>query len=154
MFGIMAETNRRDLRGALRTALKLGATSILCAALVAAPCAHAGAQEAAPANPVYDATMDAATMSGADTWKTIGCVTGFLTGGIGGLIPVAIAYSTSPPIPPGRILGKDAAYVAAYSETFRDKASSARGKASVMGCLTGAALGYVIASGIVAAASL
>jgi hypothetical protein len=84
------------------------------------------------------AQMDAEASSSGSTWFIISYVTGCLLGGIGGLIPLAIAASSNPTPPAAALIGKSSDYVAIYTQCYQQKARSINTRQATFGCISGA----------------
>ncbi len=86
------------------------------------------------------AEIDADTETNQALWLAAGF--------FGGIAGVLVAYVLQPNPPASKFLGKSPAYVAAYSECYRQKARDIRTKKAWLGCLAGALLGVSVSIGI------
>ena len=97
-------------------------------------------QDALYAQTAGEACLDAERQAESDingqTWFLIGCL-----GGIVGWV-VAQAIEPSPPAAP--LVGKDADYVAAYTDCYKRKAKNIQTQKALTGCLVGTGVSAVL----------
>lgn len=96
-------------------------------------CVTSIALHAAPADACTDAQMRAKDASNGGLWFAVGCLTGPL--GVVG------SYVIKPDPPASAMLGKDATYVANYTDCYRESSVASQTKNAWWGCAT---LGVVL----------
>lgn len=86
------------------------------------------------------AEADAEAKTSKFAWFALGCV--------GGVFGLAAGYLHEPSPPAGALLGKSPEYVAAYSDTYAEKAKGIQKRNAMYGCVLGTlasvALGVVL----------
>jgi len=95
-------------------------------------------------DPVADAQMYADRESGG-TWFLIGCV--------GGFIGYIVATAITPTPPATALVGKDAEYVATFTDVYQSEVKSVRTRNALYGCLTGTGATVLLYAVLVAAAT-